>query len=322
MIELKEIMDSLGISLLVIGIIAIIVFVAYVKYTRTKKFSDFKDITDTIKITPQNLSKRVDSTSKNKEKSKDLEWLKRELMENNEENVMHLSMGYQIKIPKGHRYDLFSAIKFKRESRKTIKVVAILTKILPSYLDIRPANTYYGTTKDSFSVIDLNRSFKFYSSAPDMWREIFANYKIKDLLQYNATHIQHFYLRGEYMESLVSYDQAIISILTLTKLIHEEMKKLFGVLDSHEIEKLVCFNCKDPFDPMESVCNKCGSSRPRCIVCLLDLHPSDTEQEIVITPCCGVYAHKSHIIAWLKQNPHCPNCHANLSHWLGQMQIT
>jgi hypothetical protein len=320
MIELKEIMDSLGITLLVIGIIAVIVIIGYAKSARTKKFNDFKNTSEITRNTPRNLSGRVNSTSKNKAKSKDLEWLKNELIEN-EENVMHLSRGFQINIPKGHRYDLFSAIKITKENKKTIKVVAVLTKVIPSYLDIRPANTYYGTTKDSFSVIDLNRSFKFYSSAPDMWREIFANYRIKDLLQYNATHIQHFYLREEYMESLVSYDQAIISILTLTKLIHEEMKKLFGVLDSYEIEKLICFNCKDPFDPMEEVCDKCGSSRPRCIVCLLDLHPSDIDQEIVTTPCCGVYAHKSHIISWLKQNPHCPNCHANLSHWLGQMQI-
>ncbi len=321
MIELKEIMDALGISLLVIGIIAVIVIVAYAKSARTKKVRDFENRTEPILISSEKTPSRVNSPPKNTGASRDLDWLKNELMEN-EDDVMHLSMGYQIKIPKGHKYDFFSAIKITRESRRSIKVVAILTKVLPSYLDVRPANTYYGTTKNSFSVTDLNRNFKFYSTAPDMWREIFANHDIKDLLQYNATHIQHFYLREEYMEALVSYDQAIISILTLTKMIHKKMKKLFGVLDSYEIEKLVCFNCKDPFDPMEEVCDKCGSARPRCIVCLLDLHPSDLDQEVVTTPCCGVYAHKKHMISWLKQNPQCPNCHKNLRHWLGQMRMT
>jgi len=314
-------MESFGILMLVFCILGFIILVGIVKSIR-KKAKYTKSIkTRNNRITPQIISNRVNSTRKNRGRTKDLEWLKNEIMES-EENVLRLSKGYQLKIPRGHKYDLFSAIKITREGRRTIKVVAILIKVIPSYLDIRPVNTFYESTKDTFSVIDLNRSFKFYSTTPDMWREIFANSRIKDLIQHNALLIQHYYLRGEYMEAQISCEQAVITILSMTKLIHEGLKQLFGVLDSSEIEKLVCYNCKDPFDPLEEECDKCGSSRPRCIVCFLDLYPSDLEKEVVTTPCCGVCAHKDHIITWLRQNPHCPNCHKNLSHWLGQMLIS
>lgn len=315
-------MESFTVLLIVFGITTIIfVAIINVKSARNRRRRiDFSNRSKTSKINPQIIPGKAYSPPKNIRRTKDLEWLKNELMENGE-NVLRLSRGYQFNIPRGHKYDLFSAIKVTREGRRSIKVVAILTKVIPSYLDIRQASSYYGATRDTFSVFDLNRYFKFYSTAPDMWREIFANSHIKDLLQHNASYIQHYYLRGEYMEALISYDQPVIAILSLTQLIHEELKQLFGVLDSYEIEKLICYNCKDSFDPLEEECDKCGSSRPRCIVCLLDLYPSDLERDVVTTPCCGVYAHKDHIISWLKQDPRCPNCHKNLKHWLGKMQI-
>ncbi|MHA1551481.1 MAG: hypothetical protein ACTSUP_07315 [Candidatus Heimdallarchaeaceae archaeon] len=311
---------DIGMIILMIIIGVLIIVLKFASSARKKRNKARSIQNKSSKITSRIIPKRINNPPRNNRRTKDLEWIKNEIMEN-EENVLRLSMGYRFNIPKGHRYDLFSAIKVTRENRKTFKVVATLTKIIPSYLDIRPTNSYYGATKDTFSVIDLNRNFKFYSTAPDMWREIFTNSHIKDLLQYNASFIQHYYLRGEYMEAIVSYDRAIITVLTITQLMHEGLKQLFGVLDSYEIEKLICYNCKDPFDPLEEECDKCGSSRPRCIVCLLDLYPSDLERDVVTTPCCGVYGHKDHIITWLKQDPRCPNCHKNLNHWLGQLQI-
>jgi hypothetical protein len=292
-------MESFAVLMIIFGVLGIIILMGISKSVRKK-----------AKYTKNIKSRSSDSTPQSdppryRGKSKILEWLKSEIMENNA-NVLRLSKGYQIKIPRGHKYDLFSAIKITQESKRTIKIVGILTKVIPSYLDIRNSKTFYGSTKDSFSVFDLDRDFKLYSTAPDMWREIFINPEVKNLLQNNSLLIQHYYLRGEYMEALISHNQVGLgtTILSLTILIHEELKKLFGILDSTEIEK------------------KCGSSRPRCIVCLLDLYPSDIERDVVTTPCCGVYAHKDHIITWLKQDPRCPNCHKNISHWLGQMQIS
>lgn len=313
-------MESFTALIIVLGVI-VLIFIIGMNIKSAKKRNYAKRIKSrSSKITPQSTPNRVNNPPSKKGRFKDLEWLKNEIIEN-EGNVLRLSKGYQFNIPKGHLYDLFSAIKITRENTRTIKVVAVLTKVIPSYLDIRPKNSSYRSTRDIFSIIDLNRNFKFYSTAPDMWREIFTNSRIKDLLKHNASFIHRYYLKGEYMEAIISYDRTVITILTITQLIHEGLKQLFGALDSYEIEKLICYNCKDPFDPLEEECDKCGSPRPRCIVCLLDLYPSDLERDVITTPCCGVYAHKDHIITWLKQDSRCPNCLKNLSHWLGQMQI-
>ncbi|MHA1465270.1 MAG: RING finger protein [Candidatus Heimdallarchaeaceae archaeon] len=315
-------MDSFT-YLLIIGGIIVGVFVIVIRlYSARRKERYQKSVKSRRnKNYAQFLSNTVNYPLKSTTKTKDMEWLKNEMIVN-EENVLRLSMGYQFKIPRGHRYDLFSAIKITRESRRTIKVVGILTKVIPSYLDIRSASSRYGAAKDIFIIYDVDRNLKFFSAAPDMWREIITYSHIKDILQKNVSFIQHYYLRGEYMEATISYDHAVMDILSMTIMIHQGMKKLFGALDSYEIEKLVCYNCQDPFDPLEEICDKCGSPRPRCIVCLLDLYPSDAEKDIVTTPCCGVYAHKDHIMQWLKQNPRCPNCHEDLKHWLGQLQIS
>ncbi|MBY9001172.1 MAG: E3 ubiquitin protein ligase [Candidatus Heimdallarchaeota archaeon] len=315
-------MESSGYIIIFIVILLFVTLVTVAKRSIDKeKRSSRSKVQLLKKLESRNIPKSVAVSSKNTSKTKGLEWIKQQIMGDNE-NTLRLSMGYQFTISEGHKFDLFSRIKIIQESRRTIKVVATLRKVFPSYLDIRPANSSYGWTKDTFSVIDLNRYFKFYSTAPDMWREIFASSRIKDILLQNSAFLSHYYIRGEYLETVVSYDQAVISLLTMTQLIHQGLKQLFGVLDKYDVEKLVCYNCKDPFDPLEEICDKCESPRPRCIVCLLDLFPSEIEEEIVTTPCCGVYTHKDHMVIWLQQNPQCPNCHTNLSHWLGQLKIS
>ena len=188
-------------------------------------------------------------------------------------------------------------------------------------MDIVAKGSYQAKLKDSFFYANLTKYYSLYSSAPDLWKEVFTAREITETLRSQAPYLFHYYLRGEYLEVLVNFDGAIINFLNLTMQIHSKLKDLFGVLETYKTEKLVCYNCQDPFDPLEEVCDKCGSPRPRCIVCLLDLRPSQIDEEIVTLPYCGVYAHKAHIIVWLKQNPHCPNCHRDLRHWLGQIQM-
>ncbi|MHA2358275.1 MAG: RING finger domain-containing protein [Candidatus Heimdallarchaeaceae archaeon] len=91
-------------------------------------------------------------------------------------------------------------------------------------------------------------------------------------------------------------------------------------IKEYEIEKLECYGCKDIFDPLEDTCNVCGAPRPRCLICYADLKPSEQE-EVVELPCCGIFAHKEHIISWLSQESICPNCHIDLSSWLTKLKI-
>lgn len=72
-----------------------------------------------------------------------------------------------------------------------------------------------------------------------------------------------------------------------------------------------CYTCGDNFNYTEEFCVRCGSPRPRCIICLLYLLPDDPN--IVKTPCCNMYAHKNHLQEWLSTSSICPHCKERLT---------
>lgn len=84
-------------------------------------------------------------------------------------------------------------------------------------------------------------------------------------------------------------------------------------LEEEEKEGLTikCYTCGDNFNYTEEFCVSCGSPRPRCIICLLYLLPDDLN--IVKTPCCNMYAHKTHLKAWLSTSSICPHCKGRLT---------
>ena len=105
----------------------------------------------------------------------------------------------------------------------------------------------------------------------------------------------------------------IYQILELIRLLYHEISiDDYGDVD---VEELLCYACGDIFETREEKCDKCSASRPTCCVCLLNLKPSEKE-EVVQTPCCEVYAHREHILAWLEKNPKCPNCRKDLYLWI------
>ncbi|MHA1953583.1 MAG: hypothetical protein ACW96U_06530 [Candidatus Heimdallarchaeaceae archaeon] len=82
-----------------------------------------------------------------------------------------------------------------------------------------------------------------------------------------------------------------------------------SIIEEQKIDDLICYNCKDVFVENEILCDKCGSPRPNCIICGLVLSPeTDSEETVVITPCCSVYVHLEHILEWLEVKEECPNC--------------
>jgi hypothetical protein len=80
-------------------------------------------------------------------------------------------------------------------------------------------------------------------------------------------------------------------------------------LKERGVDTIFCYSCGDEFVERENVCDKCGAPKPRCIVCGLDLSPeTDPSDTVVITPCCSVYVHIEHMLAWLEVKEECPNC--------------
>ena len=118
--------------------------------------------------------------------------------------------------------------------------------------------------------------------------------------------------------SLTLRDEKVVkATLSLAKEIYKELMLLdFGVV---EIDEVRCYTCDSVFETDTEKCKKCGSLRPRCIVCMLELFPSE-KSRIITTPCCGVLAHEEHIVMWLKRKKICPNCKKSLTRWLKKLE--
>jgi transposase-like protein len=250
-----------------------------------------------------------------------LKWLKDRLTKPGT-NVIRISGGYKLEFQEGINNTLFSKITLTIDSKNLIKLIASLRVKIPEPMDIRGINPVSKAWKGSSSSEENNEDYTIYSDISKFWNKILSKSEIDKILKQQAPSINRYYLQGESLEILSYYDLVMYDFIRMTELIHKEITLQNIVFITKKVEQLVCYNCKDPYDIHEENCTLCGAPRPRCIVCLLDLYPSESEEEVVTTPCCGVYAHKDHIIKWLKQDPRCPNCHKNISHWLGQMQIS
>ncbi|MCG3221609.1 MAG: hypothetical protein H7641_09545 [Candidatus Heimdallarchaeota archaeon] len=237
-----------------------------------------------------------------------------------EHNLERASNGFSFVVPQKHKYSLFTRIKIIQFSSNSIKVFGTLNKQFPSFLDVLRRDNRIITNKDEFNIPLLSNVYYLFSSTPPIWKEVLKNEQINDYFLALRAYLDYFYLRSDYLEAVLYSDTAVITLLNLSVLLHDSLKSLFSGTDEQEVELLSCYNCQDPFDPTEEICDKCGVPRPRCIICNLDLKPSEKE-EVVNTPCCGVYTHKNHIISWLKQKSSCPNCHAELGHWLSKLQL-
>jgi hypothetical protein len=233
-------------------------------------------------------------------------------------NLERASNGFSFIVPQRHKYSIFSRIKVIQFSSNSLKIFGTLNKQFPSYLDILRRDNRTLSDKNEFNIPILSNVYYLFSSTPPIWTEVLKNDQINDYFLSLRAYLDYLYLRNDYVEAVVYSDTAVIKLLDLSVMLHDSLKSLVSGIEDEEVELLVCYNCQDPFDPTEEICDKCGVPRPRCIICHLDLKPSEKE-EVVNTPCCGVYAHKNHIIAWLKQRSSCPNCHASLGHWLNKL---
>ncbi len=249
----------------------------------------------------------------------DLDLIASEIGTHKSENLDKKVNGFEYQVPKHHVYSIFSKIKVVRVTQQSVKIFASLREPLISNLDIRIKREMTYGYQTQIDIPRLSSVFNINSGTPDLWEYVLKNEDVKAQLLALRTHVEYILLRGEYVESIVFYESAVIGVLNFVGNVHAI---LMGTKTAKEdkVEALACYSCEDPFDPLEEECDKCGSARPRCIVCFLDLKPSE-KQDVVKLPCCEIYAHTNHIVSWLQQNPNCPNCHENLSHWLSRLTM-
>ncbi len=222
--------------------------------------------------------------------------------------------GFQVETSEDHRYSLFSEIKIIEQQNSFLKVYCTLRKIIPSSLEIRRRSSIVVQAQNEIKIPQLDNFFSIVSEHQDMWFAILHNHELIHRFENLKDHLEFLYISEDHMVAIVDKDYAVRPMLDLTLVLHENLRDLAGDVSEYHVEQLKCYNCDDPFDPLEEVCDKCGAQRPRCMICYLDLKPSD-KQEVVKHPCCQIYSHKHHILSWLKKNNKCPNCHTDLSHW-------
>ena len=228
--------------------------------------------------------------------------------------------GIQMKIPVDNPYSLFSDIKIIQHRNNAIKIYATLSKVIPSDLEVKNKQKVFSSGVNEIRVPKLASVYSISTEKGEMWASILAINKSVDHLFSLQNELEYFYLKEDYFEAVVYSEAGVLSVLNFIKFLHFNIKNLFVDIKEYDVEQLKCYNCGDPFDPLEEECDKCSAPRPRCLICYQDLKPSE-KQEVVHLPCCEIYAHKNHILAWLKKNKRCPNCHEDISHWAKKLML-
>ena len=206
---------------------------------------------------------------------------------------------------KASKYRFITGIILHVYSDKEIIIEGILKKYQPFSLtlhknEVGEDNKY--STISSYSVIKEG---------------ILSKDEFKQKLDTVYESVEHLMINQKYVTGNISSIKALKAFLNLVEELSSELSRIdIGIID---VEELECLNCGEKLSLKDSECPSCSTSRPRCKVCRLMLYPSEKE-DIVQTPCCGVYAHKLHMIMWLDNHQKCPNCQKLQTRWLDQLK--
>ena len=225
-------------------------------------------------------------------------------LKNSEDMIPRVSFKFQ----KDHTYNFLYNLSIEVLSTDDIRFSAILRTEYPVSLSIKKRHKEEKIPKEE-NEIESSKYFIFHSSHHVSYEEIFSKKKFDELLYEMRADLVLLTFNGKFVSSTISNYDVLIQLFQLITFIHDEL--MLKDFSGTEIEQLTCYECGDVFEANEEKCNNCGSPRPRCVVCLLDIRPSEKKKAMVL-PCCGVFAHRDHLISWLETNPKCPNCKKDL----------
>jgi len=107
----------------------------------------------------------------------------------------------------------------------------------------------------------------------------------------------------------------VVSIFVcFVKFRDEDDEDLSLVAEAEIVEEvplvLYCPYCDAEIQAGSLSCENCKEEFRTCIICNFPVL-----SDFVKTPCCDVYAHRSHLREWLKIKGKCPNCGEKLEEW-------
>ncbi len=207
--------------------------------------------------------------------------------------------------PKEGKFAFITGVVLNIVSDKKIIVEGILNKYQPFSLTLHK------------SELEKENKFAVISSFSIVKEGILAKEEFKQILEENYEFIDHLMIDKKYITGNITDIDNLENYLNLVKKLSSELLRIdIGILD---VEELKCLSCGEKLSFEDTECTSCGNPRPYCMICRLALHASEKE-DIVQTPCCGVYAHKLHMIMWLDNHQKCPNCQEVQTRWLDQLK--
>lgn len=301
----------LGVMLAIVSVIVLVLFAIFYhfRYRRRRKHPHNKD-TVRKKFFKKSLSMKetLSYFSNNWDLSGKL------VEEVYTDRYEHTEEAYIFNIEESHKLSSFSKIRLTVEDGKYIRIRASWRESIPYSIDIRAKRSNIEWYLLGIEIPVMSEVYRIFTKSPNIWKKIFKDNIILDqFLDVHKSTVLIF-IREEYVELLVLDERVAIDLILTVLRIEEAVRSPTLEIKATKVEKLRCYNCRDLIDPTEEYCDKCNSPRPICIVCHLDLRISEMK-EIVTLPCCGVYAHRSHLNKWLKIKSQCPNCLADISDW-------
>ena len=217
--------------------------------------------------------------------------------------------------PVNHKFYYLNQISLEVISSNEFNLRAVLRVDYPIALSIK-RRSIKKEKDDGIKQIPSTEYFVFHSTHSILFEDILVKDELNNLLIEMRESLDYLSINGRFIQGQINSYEDLNEFFTITTIIHDEViLKDFSNVDTEQLE---CYQCGDVFDTSEDVCNICNAPRPTCIVCLLDLKPSE-KKKVVQTPCCGVYAHKEHIISWLRTDGRCPNCKKDQFLWLRKL---
>ncbi len=224
---------------------------------------------------------------------------------------------YQFEFPFDHKFDFIDKVNVMITKKGMVKFDVSLAEDYPCVINVRKRIKSSNVGEIEIVIEPLEHIYIITTTSRRLANLLFSNKSIQKRFLDFSKSLEIFALNYKYYNVQV---RDISFIPHIFEIIYE-FSKIFQTFDftAEDIDYIKCYNCGEKLEAQDTTCPKCNTPRSTCMICLLPLNPHE-KKNVVETPCCKVYAHKEHIMAWISRTHTCPNCQHNLGYWLRELQ--